>query len=219
MAVSTKKKAPKKEKLSDAEIYVNAVNERRKANIDHIYDRAEGIWKQEKKPLEELSKEEIIKFQFEPMSNHPLVEEIKLDKNRIHIHTGKINLTVPEVKNHRGEVRHKGGTSYLGNFEITFPIDVTKTHSRYDFIYGIEILNVTNEMVDDPDPDYDDSYTYGHPHLDGETPCLGNLTDPINFALIHGEFYAAFIMLLQWLQTCNPDDCGVRVATLWLENS
>lgn len=114
--------------------------------------------------------------------NHKKVISVNINNNQLIIKTTPIVLTEPKMN-----IQFQ-----LGEFDIYFPLTPRGTiYMNGDKLY-------TNYFGKGP-----------HPHISAEgRPCWGTADAQIAQMVNLHEYYAAFLTLLSYLETCNIDDCA-----------
>jgi hypothetical protein len=110
---------------------------------------------------------------------YPLAQQLRVTQNSIVMVTKDIEF-VDQKLVHR----------YLGCYEVT-----------YDLRSGFYIRNLALDPTYNPDKAI-------HPHGWNTDVCLGSYHDALTMALTSFDFYTAFLTVLEFLQTVNPNDSG-----------
>lgn len=125
--------------------------------------------------------EEVINSVFK-IKNHKKVIDLEIIDGRLNITTLPIVLTEPKV----------GVRFQLGTMRIVLPL----RPSNRIYIYG--------------DKMYSNYFGRGvHPHIDTNgSPCWGTADAQIAAMINERNYYAAFLTILGYLETCNIEDCA-----------
>ena len=116
------------------------------------------------------------------IKNHKKVTDLEIIDGRLNITTLPIVLTEPKV----------GVRFQLGTMKIVLPL----RPSNRIYIYG--------------DKMYSNYFGNGvHPHIDSTgSPCWGTADAQIAAMINEKNYYAAFLTILGYLETCNIEDCA-----------
>lgn len=177
------------------------IQEQRRIHDNYIRSARNAMWqmndlRDQKRSLESLHemKAEFIEKQFEKLLDHSKVDALGIRDEMLLIKTTDLEMTNPAT----------GQTLPLGQFEITLPLEASRSGE-------LSVLNKTNARYA-PQEDTE----WQHPHVDrhGE-PCFGSIETDMFDMLSKGEITGAFELLLQYLQTINPDDDYGKHWSLW----
>lgn len=165
---------------------------------DYVRRAREQQWELNdlKREKEQIEKSDEIKVdqlnsQFDALLRHNKVDGLGIRDTELLVKTVELMMKHPET----------GEEKKLGQFEITLPL--TAGRATY-----LSILNRTNAK------EYDGS-VWQHPHVEGERPCLGSIEADVFDSLSRGELPATLELLLQYLQTFNPNDSLGKNWDLW----
>lgn len=144
--------------------------------------------------IEKETKEKITK-DIELIRQHKNTKEVFVTKTSIIVYTNELYFYEPKRER----------TYYLGNMQITMPIRTGSSSSNSDY----KIQNLTDMVTACGE-------NCQHPHVfNGGNVCWGNVgTQIITFAA-NKEFYALYISILSFLQTCNIEDEAGKYAGNW----
>lgn len=144
--------------------------------------------------IEKEIKEKIAK-DIELIRQHKNTKEVFVTKTSIIVYTNELYFYEPKRER----------TYYLGNMQIIMPIRTGSSSSNSDY----KIQNLTDMVTACGE-------NCQHPHVfNGGNICWGNLgTQIITFAA-NKEFYALYISILSFLQTCNIEDEAGKYAGNW----
>ena len=132
----------------------------------------------------EDTKVESLEAEFDGLTRHAKVAGVGIRGEEILIKT--VPLTITSEAGYSDEIP-------LGEFEIVIPTTARRSGS-------IRLLNRTNARENG-------GVVYHHPHVtDDGGPCFGAVEEQIINALSQGEYGGAFELILQYLQTYNPED-------------
>lgn len=136
--------------------------------------------------IEEVQQSRInsLNGEFDALLRHNKVDAVGIRDQELLIKTVELDIGNP----------HSGYRVPLGAFEITIPLDAR----RYEYF---TITNRTGARVPN-----DSDETFHHPHIVGSNVCLGAIEEQVITALSQGEINGGFELLLEYLQTYNPDD-------------
>lgn len=164
---------------------ISNVNEQYKYLKEYMLER-------EKKKLE--YKEKDFTHDVNALYNHPSVKQVNLYKSDKWI----------EVITDYIDIYDEDGNRYAGgNYRLVF--DYSDMGVR---IHGIDDDYCNQGYWTEYDP---------HPHVDGDGgwPCLGNAGSMLCQSMNEMELYASFIIVFNFLQQVNTDDCAGKYIENW----
>jgi len=181
----------------------NEIDEQQGIHDNYMRSARNAMWqmndlRDQRTSLESLqeTKVEFIEKQFDRLLEHNKIAALGIRNNMLLIKTVELNMENPAT----------GESVMLGEFEICMPLEARDSGS-------LNVINKTNARYD---PREDSEWQ--HPHVDGRgAPCFGSIETDMFDMLSKGEITGAFELLLQYLQTMNPDDDYGRHFGLWLE--
>jgi hypothetical protein len=131
----------------------------------------------------EEAKVENLQQEFDALLRHAKVEAVGIRGEEILVKTVPLTISNPDGY----------GSWPLGEFEIQIPTSSGRAGL-------INLINRTNAR------EADSGDVYHHPHIVNDNPCFGAIEEQLIVCLSRGEFSGALELLLQYLQTYNPED-------------
>jgi len=132
-----------------------------------------------------IRKKEEFEKEFDSLVRHPKVEAVGLRDDSLLIKTTEITMTHPE----------SGERKILGEMEIDLPLKSSNASE-------LQIMNRTNAKQENGGGDS----VWQHPHIEDVYPCFGSIEPQMIDLLCNGEFPAVFELLIQYLESFNPED-------------
>lgn len=127
--------------------------------------------------------------EWEALNRHPRIQSIMLSDGVVDIETDPITMTHPD---------DSSKSVLLGRFRIKMNMNDNRIHMK---------------NLDNPKRNRD------HPHIQREVPCFGGHETTISKLQAEGEIAALYEVLIQYLESYNPDDDWGRYAEWWFETA
>jgi hypothetical protein len=168
-------------------------------NYEHATRQARNyLWQANdmKSTLESLkqsqeSQIESLNAEFDALLRHDKVDAVGIRNQEVLVKTVELDITNPDTSE----------SWPLGAFEIELPLTPDRSNR-------ISVINRTGARTDG-------GSTYHHPHVLNDAPCFGAIEEQIVQSLSSGEINGTFELLLEYLQTFNPEDSYGQHIRYW----